>query len=313
VLESAGPVLEELGAAMKGRRVVVLGGNHDHQLVAPWLERRRVERDGRLEVAETTDPQPFEPAGWLARRLGGAEVVLAYPGYWIAPGVYATHGHYLDCHITVPTLERLGVAACERLMGAPEPGPRSPEDYETTLAPLYALAYGLAQSRRPAVRAIGPGASLAAWRRMYPHGRSGGLVGAALRELVLPAGVAGLNLAGLGPFRADISGPELRRAGLLAIARVLELLGIEAEHVVCGHTHRAGPLDGDGSDFELASGARLVNPGSWIYVPDLIRGDGAASPYWPGRMALVEDGGPPRLVDVLGELGEETLTAARAA
>jgi hypothetical protein len=291
----------------------VLAGNHDHQVVAPWLERLRVEGDGRLGLAETTDPGPFEPAGWMARRMAGAEVVLAYPGYWIGARTYATHGHYIDCHITVPTLERLGVAACERLVGAPGPGPRSPEDYETPLAPLYALTYGLAQSRRAPTGAIGPGASMAAWRRMYPDGRRGGLVGAALREVILPAGVAGLNRAGFGPFRADVSGPELRRAGLRAIADVVGLLGIDADHVIFGHTHRAGPIGGDERDFELPSGARLVNPGSWIYVPDLIRGDGPASPYWPGRMAIVRDEEPPVLEDVLEDVSPSSLPAARAA
>jgi hypothetical protein len=94
------------------------------------------------------------------------------------------------------------------------------------------------------------------------------------------------------------------------MGKVLELLGIDADHVVSGHTHRAGPLDGDEADFELPSGTRLVNPGSWIYVPDLIRGDGPRSPYWPGRLALVENGGPPRLEQVLAD---EALIVATAA
>ena len=37
------------------------------------------------------------------------------PGLWPADGVYATHGHYLDRHLTVPSFERLaagGSAGC---------------------------------------------------------------------------------------------------------------------------------------------------------------------------------------------------------
>jgi hypothetical protein len=37
----AQPVLEELGGALgKGGEVILVAGNHDHALVAPWLERR---------------------------------------------------------------------------------------------------------------------------------------------------------------------------------------------------------------------------------------------------------------------------------
>ena len=48
-----------------------------------------------------------------------ARVRVAYPGLWVREDVYAMHGHYLDCHLTVPTLERLSVGAMSRLLGAP--------------------------------------------------------------------------------------------------------------------------------------------------------------------------------------------------
>src|SRR5262245_52536109 len=38
-LESARPFFEELGAAMAGRHVVLVPGNHDHRLAEPLLER----------------------------------------------------------------------------------------------------------------------------------------------------------------------------------------------------------------------------------------------------------------------------------
>ena len=43
----------------------------------------------------------------------------------------------------------------------------------------------------------------------------------------------------------DISPPGISRAGLAAIREVLERLAVEAEHIVYGHTHRPGPLEGD--------------------------------------------------------------------
>ena len=54
-----------------------------------------------------------------------------------------------------------------------------------------------------------------------------------------------LNRAGLGPLRADISGPELRRGALRAFGEVLTRLRVDAPHVIFGHTHRAGPLPAD--------------------------------------------------------------------
>src|SRR5437763_10148756 len=42
VLEVALPFFAELGDALPGRRVTLLGGNHDHRVVADWLEQRRL-------------------------------------------------------------------------------------------------------------------------------------------------------------------------------------------------------------------------------------------------------------------------------
>ena len=53
------------------------------------------------------DPGSTGPAGAIARYMGGADVRVAYPGLWLRPDVYATHGHYLDCHMTVPRVECL--------------------------------------------------------------------------------------------------------------------------------------------------------------------------------------------------------------
>ena len=81
--------------------------------------------------------------------------------------------------------------------------------------------------------------------------------------MTIPGAVAALNGLGLGPFRATLTGEELRRAGLLAMARVAEVLAPGAEHVIFGHTHRPGPLPGDEqAEWTTLSGTRLWNTGS---------------------------------------------------
>jgi hypothetical protein len=72
--------------------------------------------------------------------------------------------------------------------------------------------------------------------------------------------------------------------------------------VIFGHTHRTGPLPGDEEGWVLPGGARLANTGSWLYESVFIRDDGPSNPYWPGAVTLLEDAGPPRLVNVLQDL-----------
>jgi hypothetical protein len=128
------------------------------------------------------------------------------------------------------------------------------------------------------------------------------LRGRALARL-LPLAVLALNRGGIGPLQADISGAELRRCGLLAMAQAVQRLGVDRGHVIFGHTHRAGPLDGeDRGEWTHAGGAlQLHNSGSWVEEPVFTRGD-HASPYWAGRAIELHDDGPPRVVRVVDEL-----------
>jgi hypothetical protein len=129
------------------------------------------------------------------------------------------------------------------------------------------------------------------------------LLGLALGRLAIPGAVGAINALGLGPFRADISAVELRRAGLRAMGQVVEELGIEAEHVIFGHTHRAGPLPGEVEGWHLRGGTRLHNTGSWVYEDAFIRGSSPEeNPYWPGRVTVLDDDGPPVLTNVLSDL-----------
>jgi hypothetical protein len=242
------------------------------------------------------DSEPFGPiAAWLGRRPE-----LAYPGLWLRPDVYATHGHYLDCHLELPTFERLAIAATARAVGGD--GIRSADEHEAAVAPLYSLTYSLAQASRRGPL-FGGGRTVSAWERLAGEDgrrRAGAWLTA---SVVLPATVAVLNRTGFGPMSADLSGPSLRRTALRAMATVAAALGVDAAWVLFGHTHRAGPLPADdGSEWELAGGGRLLNTGSWVHEPAFVRSRGRDSPYWPGTIAVVDDDGPPRLERLLDEL-----------
>ena len=286
-LEDARPTLEALGRAVGGGEVVLVPGNHDHALAARWLERRA--RHGAvvpLQAQELFDPaEASEAAAAIATWLAPARTTMAYPGIWVRDDVYAIHGHYLDCHNTVPTFERLAAGAMRRLVG-PLPGACTPDDYEAHLAPIYAFLDTLAQRAGPERSAPGAGSSARVWTLLAGDGHRP--VRARLLARALPFGVAALNRIGVGPFNADLSGPELRRAGLRAMEDVLTHTGITADHVIFGHTHRPGPgPDDDQEEWRTAGGTRLYNTGSWVREIELM--SGADSPYRPGACVVVED------------------------
>ena len=84
---------------------------------------------------------------------------------------------------------------------------------------------------------------------------------------------------------------------------VAERLEVDAEHVVFGHTHRAGPLatDADEDGWAAPGGRRLWNAGNWVYEPAVAGPPGRRSGHWPGACVVVDDDGPPRLERLLDE------------
>src|SRR5579884_4047504 len=73
-LEAARPALEEIAAALRPpREVVVVAGNHDHQLIAPWLERRASVAASPLELESAVDWREGELLGAIAAALKPAE------------------------------------------------------------------------------------------------------------------------------------------------------------------------------------------------------------------------------------------------
>jgi predicted phosphodiesterase len=314
VLAAAEPFFRALGDALAGKSLVLVAGNHDHALVERFIARC----EEPLSLEQCFAPKKgSDLAAALIDKLGrGVDVELAYPGVWLREDVYATHGHYLDVHMTVPTFERLSIAASARVAldrSRPWNAVGSPDDYEALLAPVYSWSYAAAQSGRPGQGPAG-GAALRAWHAARSARSGRGTLGERAFALSVPVAVRALNAAGLGPLHADLTGGELRRAGLRAISEVVERLGIRARHVIFGHTHRAGPIDGDSTpEWLTPNGVQLHNTGSWVYSETFLADGNPESPYWPGSAILLDDGGPPQLLRLLASRATAELSASRPA
>lgn len=316
-LAAARPFFEEVGRALSGCEIVVVAGNHDHALVESWLRRR-----GELPTPVPLGVEQRFPAyeassmlATLAEWAGPARVSAAYPGLWLREDVYATHGHYLDCHLTVPTLERLGIGMTGRVLRRSEESFSSVDDYEAVLGPVFAWIDAVAR-QAPTGSTLNGQSTVRIWRALGGD-KGGGEPGVPWRTRLLasafPVAVAALNRAGLGSFRADISGPELRRAGLRAMGEVAARLQLRDAYLIFGHTHRRGPLPDDvQSEWVGPSGARLLNSGCWTYDSYFLSGRPGESPYWPGGAVLVEDDGPPRLLRLLDDLEHAELSPSAA-
>jgi Calcineurin-like phosphoesterase len=259
-LAAATPFFRELGETLSGGRVTVVPGNHDHELASAWLQRRGPA--ARLGVEQRSTPAAGDPLGRLAGQMGDTEVELAYPGVWLRSDLYATHGHYLDCHNRVATFECLASAVIKRVVRPRGEEFRTPDDYEAVLAPLYQLIYRSAQSRRAQRAVYAAKRVVRAWEGRMGH-----------------------------------RGP-VRRPGLEAMAEVIDCLGIEAEYVVFGHLHDPRPVS-PRDEWRTASGTLLVNTGSWVYEPAYLGPSFDDSSYWPGTCTFVSGEGPPRLEHLL--------------
>jgi Calcineurin-like phosphoesterase len=313
-LAVAEPIMRAIGGALgAGGQVVLVPGNHDHAIGAGWLDwRERREPPAALGLDERV---AASRASWIAKRLatwlGPAEVEVAYPGLWLRDDVYATHGHYLDAHFAIPTLERLSVGALARMVGG-VPDPAAAEDYEAVLAPLYALSHSSAQRAGGRRSPVGGRSAVGIWKALSGTGRARPLRGWAL-ALPFRLGILAINRAGLGPVQADISVAELRRCGLAAIGETARRLRIAPPHLVFGHTHRAGPLGGDDPhEWRTPAATQLHNSGSWVFDTLFVgRGEPGASPYWPGSAIALADGGPPRLERLLTDVPLRVLRPGR--
>ena len=133
-----------------------------------------------------------DAAGRLAAAMPGVEVRLV-SGLWLRPGVYATHGHYLDLDLTVPRLESIAALGDGRSLAAgANAGPRP------TTRPCWGRSTrSTSGSRRaPALRRW-PGGTLS--RTVSRKRATGGAApGAARPDRALPGAIEVLNRLGLG-------------------------------------------------------------------------------------------------------------------
>ena len=129
-----------------------------------------------------------------------------------------------------------------------------------------------------------------------------------------PLAVAALNRAGLGPLRADVSGAELRRAGLRAMGEVAARLGLGDAYVVFGHTHRAGPLPGDDEQEWRGRGGRPTRERRQLDVRvDLPRAHRRGEPLLAGRVRARRRDGRPQVLRLLQDRSREELRGSRRA
>jgi hypothetical protein len=128
-----------------------------------------------------------------------------------------------------------------------------------------------------------------------------------VRRRIATLGFAGavgvLNRLRIGPLSSDISGPQLRRAGLDAATAAARAIGVTERHLIFGHTHRPGPLPGDEpSEWITASGQQVLNTGSWVFEQHFLSGAPQGSPYWPGRAVEIVDDEPPRVLSAMNDM-----------
>ncbi len=216
-LAASRPFFEDLGRALGERELILTAGNHDHQLVSGWLQARAVRAPRPLQLEQRI--APAEASAMLARIAewsSPARVEMAYPGVWVRPDVYATHGHYLDCHLTIPTLERLGIGAMGRLLERPEGALATVDAYEAVTSPIYAWRDAMARYARtgPALNGL---ATVRAWRALGGgKGPDAGRARPAADTAALgpsPPRGAGEQNGALAAKRASRDGSNERRGG----------------------------------------------------------------------------------------------------
>jgi hypothetical protein len=276
-MEEAEPVLRLIGRALgPGREVIFVPGNHDRALITPWVRRVGAELavDSRVPLDATSELAAI--TSWLAP----ASVQVHYPGVWLAPGVWATHGHYLDRHL----LPESAFGVTRGLLGRLPPPGAAPIDYER--------AGGVSLTRLEALVIKALPRPLAALAEDFAE---------LIRASTMPLAPHRLLHPGMARFTARLLGAQMRRASLPALSHVVGRLGVDAEWALFGHVHRLGPLTGDvEARWRGPLGRpRLLNTGSWVYEPLLVHNAIAPHPYWPGGAVILEDGQPPRAVGLL--------------
>ena len=210
--------------------------------------------------------------------------------------------------MSIPTIECLGAELTMRIVGA-IPDPAEVDDYGERSVRYYGFRGDFAvPGPERSWRRVRPTAS--AFRRLSsPRSKAGSRL---LGSVAFPLAARGLGRALRRQFDTDISPQNISRAGLAAIREAVRRLGIDAEHVIYGHTHRPGPLERDDSSaWQLGNGTKLHATGCWNWSPGLCGPTAEQSLYWPGTVTWVEESGPPTRTELLATARAARFTRSR--
>ena len=276
-MDVAEPILRLIGRAVGvDREVILVPGNHDRALVTGWIRRvgTGLAPDSRVPLGATPE------LARIASCLAPARVRVHYPGVWLAPGVWATHGHYLDRHL----LPEAAFGVTRGLLGRVPQAGAAPIDYERAGGPSLTRLEALVIKALPR-----PLAALAED------------IAELIRASTMPLAPHRLLRPRMARLTARVLGAQMLLASLPAISHVVGRLGLDAEWVVFGHVHRLGPLQGDLDTRWRGPQGRpgLLNTGSWVYEPLLVHNATAPHPYWPGGAVILEHDRAPRAVGLL--------------
>jgi hypothetical protein len=343
-LRVAAPFFRALGDTLRARRargrtprVVYVAGNHDNHFATRLIEAEQerallLGRDGYRFSGRIEAPTDMFLVRALGALLGtGIEVRFEYAYLTLPSGagpVLATHGHYLDLHLSSPG-ERL-LALLQQALTAYGQLPLRPsfDLYEAILRPQNEVLHWIGQS--PA----GGQVESVIYRRMRGNRRAvpRGLLGrlrrnATRRGLRVGEALAGAvvsqltrrllkgDVAAISPAQASEVDEAIRAFMDSLYALEDDLFGAEGwtsppAYAVFGHTHRPGPLAGVDMPalWRPRWGGQMVqilNCGSWVYdFPNALTPEYRQT-RWPGTFVLVPEDDEPRLVAVLKDLSAD--------
>jgi len=281
-MEIARPIITAIGRRLgPDKEVIVVPGNHDLPLVRPWIWQVRDQLELTSQVPPDATPGLAAFVSWLAP----AQVSVRYPGVWLGDGVFALHGHYLDVHL-VP-VSSYGFARGR--LRRPAQDRATPFSYELRRRHR-------AEGGRPARSGIG-----GSWLLDEVGYVIASATSAVIKHQLMRPSYSGVN--------ARVLRTQVNHAGLPALGRVVDRLGVDAEFVIFAHCHRLGPLPDDDPGFWHGPGGRprLFNTGSWLYEPLVVQGVTPPHPYWPGGAVLLEPGREPQVLRLLDDLGAQAL------
>ena len=283
------PVLAELGGGARPRR---RGGDRARQPRSPAARRlarapragRRPRRRSGSRRRSTGAPASRWPRSRSA--LGPARVRAAYPGVWLREDVYATHGHYLDRHTTVPMFERLGAGAMARIVrraaGGPRRAPRTTRraGADLRLDPRAGPDGGAGRRRRP------HGASAQAWRVLQQRGGDARLAAPGARAALFRCVRGAQPRRARAAARRHLAAPSCAGRRCAAMARCSTGWRRAPPRDLRPHPPRRPAARRRARRVAHAgTGARLLNTGCWVHEPRLPRAATRAEPLPAGLRA----------------------------